>query len=653
MSEIKIKVTPTKSKNLNIRSNNVKNSVKIEQNPTFYYSTLAKQWAVLLGNKVQGEDYSSKQYAEYSKQYADNALNSANVAESYSNTINSNYVTYMEDITAVRDETIAEVQELQKEIEENISPAIDKTMADIENARVESIDAIVNTKSEAIDELDKSEKAIIDNLNLEENNIIINLKDQEYKSKNSIIEVSETEYNKIVDTGIDTRSDLDLSNLSVEGEKHFANPSLTNLTPEGEAHFLGQRNISNNINSAPELVKWKLEDGVLTLLAGSIARWAAGTQAPTLNIGDLFHGMPIVDISWDGTRLIYYTQTQQDYSWTFKTYTGYVQMFLQDAENAPFWGLQTDMIYSGTNNTVTTDNRVFYDTDDNTCVHARDNIAQSFPLMKCFLNGASGITTVCNTYQTGGCIGSTIWFNKNVSGNAVNKINSECGLASIEFTTEYDYFVTLSSDLTRTNGEIFFVLAEPPSQPFQGIGFSTVQMYNASENYLQNTISGNTPVGTQCLIGTNLTIVNGQIQSYTPRMPFRAADAQDLSGQLIFRNTTLINSTTFTPSETKTYSVANYLPKDGKMYEVFLNMWIRTGAAVGNSIGIKVLSDVIPNEGLRICRCQNNVANRSATASGSVIIPVGAQRTLQFYSVDSNGTSGNCGCMLVGFRKVR
>lgn len=435
-----------------------------------------------------------------------------------------------------------------------------------------------------------------------------------------------------------------------QGNNPKTDTTSWNAWAPGESVYLGQRNISNNINSAPELVKWKLEDGVLTLLSGSIARWAAGTQAPTLNIGDLYKGYPIVDISWDGTRLVYYTQTQQDYSWTYNNYTGYVQMFLQDAENAPFWGLQTDMIYSGTNNTVTTDNRVFYDTDDNTCVHPRDNIAQSLPLMKCFLNGASGITTVCDTYQTGGCIGSTIWFNKNVSGNAVNKINSECGLASIEFTTEYDYFITFESTLTRYNSNMFS--GKEADSDNSLIYMSSVNNYDVAENYIYNYLSGNSIGIYQCLIGTNLTIVNGQIQSYTPRMPFRAADAQDLSGQFMSSRQELFSGITFNQGETKTYSLANYLPKDGKVYEVFLNGYVRTGTVAGNSTGMQVLSDIVPVEGFRICRCTTRTTS-AVNAAGTAIIPVGAARELNFHNVDANGVSGSWGCYLVGFRKVR
>lgn len=448
----------------------------------------------------------------------------------------------------------------------------------------------------------------------------------------------------------------------IDGEKwkqvNFgANQSLTNLTPEGETHFLGQRNISNNINSAPELVKWKLEDGVLTLLAGSIARWAAGTEAPTLNIGDLFHGMPIVDISWDGTRLIYYCKTLQDYAISYNgPVVDYANAFLEIVgDTIQMTGIRYPDCQSGTT-TPTSGNIVYYNTNANSCTRVQVNSICSFPLMKYWVNGntsstpsMNGITTVCEVYQTGGCIGSIIWLNKNVSLNCVKKIDSKCGLASIEHTTEYDYFITLLSDLTRTNGNIFFVLAEPPSQPFQGLGFSSVQMYNASENYLQNTMSGNTPVGTQCLIGTNLTFVNGQIQSYTPRMPFRAADAQDIDGRWIFGAKNLANAVALPKTAPIIYDVSSALPKDGKIYEVDITGYIDT-ANTANAYSALYIKTDLENYRSILCRIRNQVANQSNQSGGNLYVLVGANRQIIVDNHTSN--TGTFSLEIKRFRRV-
>lgn len=404
--------------------------------------------------------------------------------------------------------------------------------------------------------------------------------------------------------------------------------------------------LSNNINSAPELVKWKLEDGVLTLLAGSIGRWAAGKQAPTLKIGDLYKGYPIVDISWDGNNLIYYTQTQQDYSWTYNTYTGYCHMFLQDAENAKFWGLQNDMIYSGTNNTVTTDNRVFYDTEANTCIHSKDNIQQSFPLMEIYLKAGSGVTSIVEIYQTGGYIGSTVWLNKNVSVNLVAKTDKQCGTKSVEHITEYDYFDTMEDTLTRYNGMLYFVSDKDFNN--KTISLSTVNEYKAGGNYLFNALSGNSEITYNSLIGTNLTIVNGKIQSYLPRMPYRAADAQDLTGRFCNAYRVLFTGVTIAAGETYNFSLADYLPNDGRLYEVFLNVSSATSAATGNSLNMYCRSEIIQN--VCVCRQQTRTTS-SMNCGGGVVIPIGVNRILGL-SNSGSAPALSTSATISGFRKI-
>lgn len=447
----------------------------------------------------------------------------------------------------------------------------------------------------------------------------------------------------------------------IDGEKweqvNFgANQSLTNLTPEGETHFLGQRNISNNINSAPELVKWKLEDGVLTLLSGSIARWAAGTEAPTLNIGDLFHGMPIVDISWDGTNLVYYCNTLQDYAISYNgPVLDYANVFVEIVgETIQMIGIRNRDCQSGTT-TPTSGNIVYYNTNANSCTRVQTNSICSFPLMKYWVNGntsstpsMNGITTVCEVYQTGGCIGSIIWLNKNVSLNCVKKIDSKCGLASIEHTTEYDFFIDLSGDFSRYNANIWFDVNL--NNNGTGIYLSSVNEYNSAENYLYNYLSGNNAITYQDIVGTNLTVVNGQIQSYTPRMPFRAADAQDIDGRWIIQSKNLANNVALPKTAPIIYDVSSALPKDGKIYEVDITGYIDT-ANTANAYSALYIKTDLENYRSILCRIRNQVANQSNQSGGNLYVLVGANRQIIVDNHTSN--TGTFSLEIKRFRRVR
>ncbi len=428
-----------------------------------------------------------------------------------------------------------------------------------------------------------------------------------------------------------------------------ANQSLTNLTPEGERHFLGQRNISNCIKSAPTLVKWHLTDGTITLEAGSIVRWAAGKEAPTLNIGDLYNGYPIVDISWDGANLIYYTQTQQDYSWTFNAYTGYCQMFLQPVEGAEFWGLQTDQVKSGNTPPSSPGNVNYYNTENNTCLHLRDNIPQSFPLMKLWLQGSAGVATAIDVYDTGGCMGSSFWLNKNILINLIDGIDNECGLKSYEYTTTHDRFGYCPPDFTQYNANVWFGITKDSDTT--AFNTSILANWNVQNNLQIISTNPNFSISSnpKGLVATNVVVVNGNILSYTPRMPFRIADAQDLDGRYIQASTTLVTSTNIVTDGTQTIDLSSLLPRDNHIYEVIINVAAQTDATVGHTVNFYLSSDITPS--FCVFRGRTSVANINVNCGGNVKIPVGPQRSIVLRN-SGTGTAMNISATTSGYRQI-
>jgi len=407
--------------------------------------------------------------------------------------------------------------------------------------------------------------------------------------------------------------------------------------------------VSNGIKSAPQLCKWHLQDGVITLEAGSIVRWAAGKKAPTLNIGDTYLGYPIVDISWDGTNLIYYTQTQKDYSWTFNTYTGLVQMFLQDAVGAEFWGLQTDMIQSGNTPPSETGNRNYYNTDNNTCLHLRDSVKQSFPIMEVYLKAGEGVINITEVYNTGGKMGSSVWLNKNVTLNLTNKLNSsDCSFNSVDFTTKHDYMGTMTGNLTRSNSQMWFGFTNDTSEPTYWL--STITNWDPANNINQRVMS---PYGIElinaCCVGYNLNVRNDVIYSYTPLMPFRAADAQNIDGRTIFSTKEVLSRTTINSKQVVTIDISSFLPNDGKMYEVTVNAAATTSAANGNTAVLYVGSDI---QTTNICLFGTQTrANAGVVGYGSAVVPVGAQRHLKISNV-GNAPAIAAFAALVNFKQI-
>ena len=169
---IRVNVTTTKSKRVTVSSNIVANEITASPDTSAYYSRLAKNWAIAEG-LVENIDYSSKHYAQESKASAD-------MAKTYEIATQENYNMFME----------ASVN-ANSELQTNR----DGALADIEGAKTSAVDSLNSVKDENIASIESKANEEIENF---EN-------------------LSEQEQNKIINLGIDTRANVDLSNLSTEG----------------------------------------------------------------------------------------------------------------------------------------------------------------------------------------------------------------------------------------------------------------------------------------------------------------------------------------------------------------------------------------------------------------------------------------------------
>lgn len=439
-----------------------------------------------------------------------------------------------------------------------------------------------------------------------------------------------------------------------------ANIELTNLGEKGEMHFLGDRNVSNGIVSAPTLTKFEKRSDGYYLLSGSIVRFAAGTSAPTLSIGDYYLGYKIIDISFGGGRLVYYVQTDTDYKLTLNTITNTLSQFAvlrkKDSALDKFWSITSNNFKMGeTPPTSFANPTLFYNTEANTFTDlSNENEPVSLPICEVFGGTTNNLVSVMQNFQTGGYLnaggtGGIVWVNKNVIVKAVDGINEKTGFKSIEYTIPYDLFQVVTPDTTFTYGVGSLDITDISNPIFNVGNFSE---WNAQDNVFVADSSSWGYTKNLVIVGKHAQMRNGTLSNYFAYAPFRMADAQDTTGKFHYSRKDLFLGITFNPGEQKDYSIADFLPVDNNTYEVYLNVYIRTGNQVGNATGMKVLSDLVPNEGFRICRCQNGVVNRTADASGSIIIPVGSKRQLSFYNVDASGTSGNCGALLIGYRRI-
>lgn len=125
--------------------------------PQHYYDGLAKQWAINV-DKVQGLDYSSKYYAEKSKESAQNA-------QAYAEQVNNVKNEAITEITTTKNETIDRLFNISNTSKEEISQAEQTAITNIESSKNDVIDELVQNKSNAIGEIEQTSSDGIEELN--------------------------------------------------------------------------------------------------------------------------------------------------------------------------------------------------------------------------------------------------------------------------------------------------------------------------------------------------------------------------------------------------------------------------------------------------------------------------------------------------------
>ena len=108
--KITINATPSKVKSISVSNATVANKIVATPDTSLYYSNLSKQWATKMDGLVVGEDYSSKYYAEKSKQSAEIAKMEASVANALVPQLREDYNNYNEQLIETKNTGIEEIE---------------------------------------------------------------------------------------------------------------------------------------------------------------------------------------------------------------------------------------------------------------------------------------------------------------------------------------------------------------------------------------------------------------------------------------------------------------------------------------------------------------------------------------------------------------
>lgn len=460
----------------------------------------------------------------------------------------------------------------------------------------------------------------------------------------------------------------------------LANSDLSNLTEAGEKHFLNKSQVTNCLLEVPQRIKYTLVDGVLTILKGSICIVPYGTEDKT---ADLPKGATFINENFK----VYDTQYTEDsdgkgkfFVWAelvddmpvpnWETVTGVCMLgFRFDS-----WGYVTLLPrdnYSGDTKPTDTTSAYWrwYDTNANKIKYTADSgaswVSETCTLPFMTTNVVNGVhTSIDEVFNGMGGMASTIWVDKGVKGLAPNGRNADGSLNNLEYTTNklslqtYTNAMTtyLQSDAIGISEVVTSNYHETETEPTSPDGWNV--WYKPSENiaYLKN-IGDSSSKWTPQYMQTGLAEIirgdNGKIISFAPKLPFRAADENDIDGRWMRQSLYIINGATVFPLgsyQYRDYDISNYLPNDGHIYELAVEILAFSGSST-NATSHWWASDILGVYQTCSCggRAYSNVRDQQY-ANG--IIPM-ASRTLRLYCSSTITAPTISIFRLCGYRKVR
>ena len=323
---------------------------------------------------------------------------------------------------------------------------------------------------------------------------------------------------------------------------------------------INQTHITNCITYIPQDIKLELNNGTLTLKAGSKVYVPNG-----IGVFDA------VDITED------------------KTYTPYwlgdlkkVMLVFNPATNS-FTGLNQSQFFSGaTQPTVSDQYNVWYDTTNNKVKYTADTGSTwqdgwSFPICL-FSNTSNVITSIDQIFNGFGYIGSTVFALPGVKGLIPNGRNEDGTLKNIDFEANN---VILFTDSYKVDGSLCYALYE--DNTISNYSLSGLK-YNEQENmfyYNGHIVSDN------IVVFANYEAQNyGKIVSFYPKTVFRAVDWNDkgtvagwgMPGDRYIDLTLLASGNSYTAPANGWFSVGKTSSATGQ----YINIYIRSnGVSIG------------------------------------------------------------------------
>lgn len=496
-----------------------------------------------------------------------------------------------------------------------------------------------------------------------------------------------------------------------EGEPgaNNANQDLSNLSPEGEKHFLNKTQITNCILEAPNgVAEWSgvTLTGSLTNNQGVVSGFSASNYL-TINKTPPAETMKITSFELYGTSSVtvvaahsmIYGQLKDNYStpqlgWSQSGNPGvsvsddgstWTTAQITSADGFVAEANQTyNMLVTWDSTSKTLTFKIKKDTDA-TYTFTKTTTLDSVNWTGLMAIGIDEIDTgeffrgTIDLSQSYIKINGKIWWQGNDLGFNQFRVkeglktlipngrNEDGTLRNIEFTVDSDFIYAQTSQ--NTYFYLLLIKEETTKKAYvavkarfmQGLSYQmpvTVETiypyyyYATDENFYYYT-TGSTTADWKPLYASVIgegESTNGNIISFVPYNPVNLAKEQDIDGMWVGSFYNVFSDVSFTAGQKRTYSLSDYLPKDGNIYEVICSGKATTGATAGDTAYMQLETSVFPNTSSFVA-CQTP-SNRSMFVCASTTVPVGADRNITISNASAEDTA-TLQLRLNGYRKVR
>lgn len=424
--------------------------------------------------------------------------------------------------------------------------------------------------------------------------------------------------------------------------------------------------LTNCILEIPQRIKYTLENGTLTIKAGTVVIVPYGFEDLTAQYpkGATFihDNFKVYDTQFEDGKFFVWVEVQEDITKADATTDTSTRLLeLSISENSFIHMFNTA---SGTDSSSF--NGVMYRTDLNRVNRyvsgTQGSLIISLPLLLLKANGSYICGSVENVFNGMGYIGNTIWYDKGLKTLIPNGRNSDGTLNNIEFITDKLLLNSLSGwqslntthyFFIRNTGEPFNVrkihyyeqTAEPEKDMYVQVWLNTSNniMYRRSnEEGAQWKIEKGALLGFWHR-GDNL----NYIKSYSAKHTVNLATKDEIDGQWVKKQVVLIEQNA-TTSE-MFFDLSSYLPNDGYDYNVLVEAVCYTGTTSGNYMTVYISSDV--TNGIGICRARTRTA-AALEALGSALIPVSKGRFFTLNGSTNSAFKGSRTIVLHGYRRI-